>query len=677
MVGPLGTRSEHSVHAPLLLAALDVLPDTSIMVFDSDLVFVGVRGGALRSAGLQPPEFEGRAAFEAFSSSRWAFYEPFYRGALAGESHSIEVPSQTNDGQWYVVNFGPVRDAGGAIIGGVAVATDVSDHLRLRAALEASESRFRLLAENSSDVVLRIDGDWEIGWASPSVHDVLGYTPDEVLGTELRDYLMADSRRQIESAYLTWDRVAPLRHLLLMRTADGGTLWVEMTRNSMTAEGAATVMAVVNLRDVDDRVRAVRALAESEEQFRLTMEQAAVGMALVDSDGTFLVVNPSLERLLAYDPGELVGLSFADVTHPDDLESGRALHRSLVDGAPGTKSVRKRYLRKGGEPVWTDLSVAAVRDSEGRFRHNVAQMHDATAEVEALHQLAASEERFRLAMTAAPVGMAISDPDGRFVQVNDALCSLLGLEEGALLGATVGGFLAPEEKAVIEHVSIALAQPGASTFRHQHQLMSPTRTLWVEHSASVLRDEAGAPVFYVHQFADHTEAHELRQDLEYRASHDALTGVVNRGELMTQLAHSLRRAQGGAGWLGVLFCDIDKLKPLNDEYGHQIGDVAIQTVAERLRSSIRSQDLVARIGGDEFVVLLEGLHSREQLAVIAEKCRATVQGPVPAQGHSVEVSVSVGAVLAGQDESADDVLARADHALRRAKVGGRRQVDVD
>jgi len=184
-------------------------------------------------------------------------------------------------------------------------------------------------------------------------------------------------------------------------------------------------------------------------------------------------------------------------------------------------------------------------------------------------------------------------------------------------------------------------------------------------------------VFYVHQFADHTEAHELRQDLEYRASHDALTGVVNRGELMSQLQHSLRRGRGGAAWLGVLFCDIDNLKPLNDEFGHHTGDVAIQTVADRLKAVVRLGDLVARIGGDEFVVLLEGLHSRDELAAIAEKCRAAVEGPVVVDGETILLSVSVGAVLAGQDESADEVLARADHALHRAKSGGRHQVDLD
>ncbi len=801
---PVEPRSRaYSQRGSLVLSALEMLPDASIMVFDTDLVFVVVRGEALREAGMHPHEFEERPASEALSPSRWAFYEPFYRAALAGESSSIEVGSVARDGHRYVVNFGPVRGDGGEVVGGVAVATDVSDHLRLRGALEESERRFRLVAENSSDVVLRVDDHWDIGWVSPSVRDVLGYEPEAVLGKGLRGFLVPESWDAILAAYVAWDQKEPLRHLLQLVDADGRPRWMEALARSIVPEGSEEAATVVNLRDVDEQVHAQRALADSEEQLRLTMEQAAVGMALVSAAGEFIVVNPALSRFLGYEPGELLGRTFLTVTHPADLELGRQANEELVSGRRSTYSVRKRYVRKDGTAVWADLTAAAVRDAQGGFRHTVAQMADVTAEVaaqqeaqesqrlyrllaenasdvvyladrdgeitwasptfravlgiapedavgmrtedlvhpddlsrvkrrraeiydgdathdsivryraatggyrdmsvtvhlvtdddgapvsavvglrdvtaeqRALRQLARSEERFRLAMTGAPVGMAISDPDGRFVQVNDAFCALLGLTEEEVLGATVSAFLAAEELGLVEEVMVALGEGGLSTFRHQHKLVSATRELWVEHSASVLRDDAGDPVFYVHQFADHTEAHELRQDLEYRASHDALTGVVNRGELMSQLQHSLRRGRGGAAWLGVLFCDIDNLKPLNDEFGHHTGDVAIQTVAERLKSVVRVGDLVARIGGDEFVVLLEGLRSREELAVIAEKCRAAVEGPVVVDGETILVSVSVGAVLAGQDESADEVLARADHALHRAKSGGRHQVDLD
>ncbi len=669
-------RAAYSPRGSLVLAALDVLPDASIMVFDTDLVFVVVRGEALRDVGMDPASLEERPAELALGPSRWAFYEPFYRAALAGESSSIEVGAVSDGNRRYVVNVGPVRDHRGTIIGGVAVATDVSDHMRLRDALEESEARFRLLAENSSDVVVRVDDAWDIGWVSPSVREVLGYEPEVLIGALLPAYLAPESWQQVETAYRAWDRTDHLRQVLSFVRADGRTIWMEAVARSITPPGSDKVMTVVSLRDVDAQVRAQREAEESHRLYRLLAENASDVVYMADRSGIITWASPTFATVLGVDPEAAVGMRTEQLIHPDDREFVGSRRAGVYSGeATGDATVRYRTV--GGGYAEMAVNVHLLTDDEGSATGAVVGLHDVTAEQRALRQLARSEERFRLAMTAAPVGMAISDPEGRFVQVNGALCRLLDLDEAAVLGSTVTSFLAKDEVGIVDDVMTALADPQQSTFRHEHSLVSPTRTLWVEHSASVLRDEKGAAVFYVHQFADHTEANELRQDLEYRASHDPLTGVVNRGELMTQLTHSLRRNYGGAAWLGVLFCDIDNLKPLNDEYGHHTGDVAIQTVAHRLRGAVRSQDLVARIGGDEFVVLLEGLHSREQLGAIAEKCRAAVEGPVAVEEHSIEVSVSVGAVLAGQDETADEVLARADHALHRAKVGGRRQVDLD
>jgi len=519
-------KRSYSPRGSLVLAALDVLPDASIMVFDLDLVFVVVRGEALQDAGMDPHHLEERPASEALSPSRWAFYEPFYRAALAGESSSIEVGSVAADGRRYVVNVGPVRDRAGEVIGGVVIATDVTEHLRMRAALEESEARFRLVAENASDVVLRVDDEWDVGWVSPSVHEVLGYDAGSILGASLKSFLTDESWHTIWDAYGAWDKREPLRVLLQLVRADGSLRWMEVVARSIGDESVATT--VVNLRDVDAQVHAQQALADSEEQFRLTMEQAGIGMALTSDRGEFMLVNPALARILGYDAAELVGRTFASITHPDDLDESRANMQRLLTGEREAISTRKRYLRKEGEEVWVDLTATAVRGTGGRLRHFAAQMVDVTAEVKAQAQLARSEERFRLAMTAAPMGMAISDPDGRFVQANDALCTMLDVDEAEILGRTITAFLPADELGLAAEVTRGLADARTASFRHQHRLVSPTRELWVEHSASVLTDESGDPAFYVHQFADHTEAHELRQDLEFRATHDALTGVANR-----------------------------------------------------------------------------------------------------------------------------------------------------
>jgi diguanylate cyclase (GGDEF)-like protein len=196
------------------------------------------------------------------------------------------------------------------------------------------------------------------------------------------------------------------------------------------------------------------------------------------------------------------------------------------------------------------------------------------------------------------------------------------------------------------------------------------------HAVSLLRDERGVPLFYVHQMVDQTEARRLRADLEYRATRDHLTGVSNRQQLMERLAAQLQTSDAAVSGVGVMFVDIDNLKPINDDNGHATGDDVITAVAERLLSSVRRQDMVARIGGDEFVVVLDGSNSIDAVRQVAEKCRAAVAEPVLSHGNEVTVTVSIGAVLAAATETPKQVLVRADEALYRAKDAGRNNVEL-
>jgi diguanylate cyclase (GGDEF)-like protein/PAS domain S-box-containing protein len=279
-------------------------------------------------------------------------------------------------------------------------------------------------------------------------------------------------------------------------------------------------------------------------------------------------------------------------------------------------------------------------------------------------------------MAAAPHGMAIADADEHFVQVNPALCQLLGVSRSEILGRTIADFLGPDDQAVLSAMRRQLSEDGEDSASHEHHLLSPGRELWVVHAVSVTRDERGVPIFYVHQFVDQTEARRLRADLEYRASRDGLTGVSNRPELMARLATQLQTTDAALAGVGVLFVDIDNLKPINDTYGHKGGDDVITAVADRLLAAVRRDDMVARIGGDEFVVVLDGVHNRDEVQRVAEKCRESVCVPVHSRGEQIPVTVSIGAVLASATDTPDHVLVRADEALYKAKTGGRNQVGL-
>jgi diguanylate cyclase (GGDEF)-like protein len=192
-----------------------------------------------------------------------------------------------------------------------------------------------------------------------------------------------------------------------------------------------------------------------------------------------------------------------------------------------------------------------------------------------------------------------------------------------------------------------------------------------------MRDDLGNPALFVHQFADRTAARRLEADLTYRASHDLQTGLANKESLKTRLAARLGLPPESTSTVGVLFCDIDNLKPINDRFGHLAGDAVISAVANRLERAVRRQDEVARYGGDEFFIVLDHCSSVEELALVARNVQSAASHPVETAGTPVDVSISVGAVLAESTAETDDALRRADEALYRAKRSGGNRICVE
>ena len=216
------------------------------------------------------------------------------------------------------------------------------------------------------------------------------------------------------------------------------------------------------------------------------------------------------------------------------------------------------------------------------------------------------------------------------------------------------------------------------SMRFEHRLLSSQAELWVDHSVGILRDETGSPRLFVHQFADRTETRRMQADLTFRATHDVQTGLANRANLLTRLEARLGITPEPAEHVGVLYCDIDNLKQINDRYGHRVGDDVIAAVADRLASAVRHGDIVGRIGGDEFVIVLDQCPDEEILVSVAENVQKAASGLVKTHaGKKVRVTVSVGAVLAAATTDTDDALSRSDHALYRAKRAGRNQVALE
>jgi diguanylate cyclase (GGDEF)-like protein len=161
------------------------------------------------------------------------------------------------------------------------------------------------------------------------------------------------------------------------------------------------------------------------------------------------------------------------------------------------------------------------------------------------------------------------------------------------------------------------------------------------------------------------------QQLHYNANFDSLTGLLNRREMIARLTHIGRTRRSDDAVAALLFCDVDAFKQINDQFGHRAGDQVLQTLAQRLQSCIRHEDLAARMGGDELVVLLSRVGSLNNALTVAEKIRATASEPLPLADHILGVSLSIGVTLIQPNDSVDELIARADGGMYRAKQQGR------
>lgn len=237
----------------------------------------------------------------------------------------------------------------------------------------------------------------------------------------------------------------------------------------------------------------------------------------------------------------------------------------------------------------------------------------------------------------------------------------------AVLSAEPGGY---------ERFMAALRREGGRVNHHEVPVRRKDGTIvWVSINAYLRYDAAGQPVGIDAVARNVTRRRALEERLRHLAGHDALTGLCNRMRLEDRLGHAIRRSRRDGRGLALLYMDLDGFKAVNDTYGHHSGDHLLVTVAERLRAVLRESDTIARMGGDEFAVVLEGGVDAQGAAVVADKLTATVSTPYP--GITLGVTASIGiALFPGDGDSTEALLRAADAAMYQAKHDGKNRYSL-
>ena len=410
-----------------------------------------------------------------------------------------------------------------------------------------------------------------------------------------------------------------------------------------------------------------RKLVQREELFRLISENAADLIAVVDMQGNRIYNSLSYEKVLGYSAEELRSSSSFEHIHPEDRErvkEAAAEARRTGIGRP----MEYRFRHKDGTWRVLESTASVIRNSEGDPDKLVIVNRDMT-------ERAKSDERVRLwarVLDQSGEGIFICDPQERILIVNTAFEQLTGFSAADAVGKTPR-FLQSERQDRAFYMDMWKTVLETGAWRGEIWNRRKGGEIYAEWlSISAIYDSQGAVTHYIGIFSDITAHKQAAERIAHLAHYDALTDLPNRVLLMDRLNQMMKSAERRKSKVAVFFIDLDRFKDVNDPLGHQAGDLLLQTVAKRFSSVMRAEDTLARIGGDEFVAIFQGIHDGQDAAIIAKELFFCLKEPVALSGHEVTVTVSMGISLYPDDATdGEEMIRNADAAMYQAKGAGR------
>ncbi|HVT34210.1 MAG TPA: EAL domain-containing protein [Nevskiaceae bacterium] len=395
-----------------------------------------------------------------------------------------------------------------------------------------------------------------------------------------------------------------------------------------------------------------------------------------DQHWTMEFVSEGCTDLTGYRPEDLVGnqrISYELLTHPED----RAPVRRTIEHALQQRTryeLEYRIVRADGATRWVWERGAGSFTADGTLAALEGIVQDISGRRQAEQSLREAERRYRSIFENAIEGIFQSTPADGYITVNPALARMYGYDSPEQLIAQLRDidhqlYVEPNRRA---DFIAAMERDGSVTNFESRVYRRDGTIIWISENARAVRDEAGVLLFYEGTVETITERKLHDSAMRHQATHDALTGLPNRSLLHEKLAHALEAAAHNGSLVAVAFIDLDQFKIVNDSLGHHMGDELLKTMAQRLQACLREHDVVARQGGDEFVLMVTGALSEAEIGRIARRLIAEVSRPCMIAGREVSVTCSIGITLSPADGSDIEALLRnADAAMYRAKELGR------
>jgi diguanylate cyclase (GGDEF)-like protein/PAS domain S-box-containing protein len=566
----------------------------------------------------------------------------------------------------------------------------------------------RRLLDVIPDVYVLVDAQCGIAWVSASAEPVLGMTPSAYVGTLAYDMFAKQDNRELHEAYFRGVLATPGLHGPVEVTtvhADGQLRELELVLNNALADPEIAAV-VVSIRDITKRPGDVEELRRREAWADALIRRGSELILVTDRVGHVNFANPASQQVLGIDADDLIGRSWLDFVDEEIADAAEYVAR-LLDH-PSDRHAAVRAVRPDGSVRHLGVYASNMMDDPdvGGVVVNAVDLTDRWMAESFLAEQAALLE----AMTRGLPFDATLRWLCRIVEerIPNAVATVGTMRDDGWIRNTPSARFPDDLAAALDDLPpdgvlpLRLRQTGASTWNvaglHGEgwddiaHVLQPNGldACWIRGIASrqsgavlgaltVFQSEARLPRGeeaallgrVANLAAVAVERDRLERALEHRAQHDPLTGLPNRLAVIDHITGLLERADVAPSSVVAMFVDLDRFKVINDSLGHSIGDILLEHVAERFRAVLRPGDVVGRFGGDEFVVVCDGIDDPQALA-LADRLRAALDAPVEVDGHHMVVTASVGIARAGDGVIAAESLIRdADVAMYQSKMRGR------
>ena len=591
--------------------------------------------------------------------------------------YECEHRMRHKDGHWVWVLTRAVvteRDALGMPVRIVGTHMDISERMQERQALQRSTDLLQRMG------ALAGVGGWEIDIESGKItwteevyriHEVEPGTELELL-SNIDFYAPSGRSTFLAAVESAMQSGTPYDLELPFITAKGRLLTVRTQGEAVLVDGKA-VRLFGTFQDITERKRNEAALRLSEQRLKLAL--SSTRMAVFDWDmATGRVYRSANLSVMRGGPADETAWTVKAVQaqiHPADVRAVRAAMRAVVRGETETYELEHRIRSLDERWIWINSTGRVTeRGPDGRALRLSGIDEDVSRRKAAEAVAQSSLRKLHTIANSLPALIAHIDTEQRYRFLNAQIGRVFGIDIEATLGRTMRevrgetayAFLAPHAEAALrgEKVSFVYAdQVGGSVHHYQSNYIPDL-------------DSAGTVIGFHAMTFDISELQETQARLELLARVDTLTGLANRRQFDERMAQAMGRTRRSLQPMAVMYLDIDHFKSINDSLGHGVGDAVLCEFARRLEACVRTTDTVARLAGDEFVILLEGIEGSAEAGQIAAKVVACIRPPFDMVAVPLAVTASVGvATYEGAVQTAAEMLALADRALYRAKKHGR------